>query len=213
MKKIIVTFISFILVFSLFSCGSVPESQQTEIKLELEETKSQLKEMKSELEKTKLELEETKSKLVSQPQESQLIKVGDTVPCMCGETFEMYIYTTTYDNGGYSSFLTDDKARLEVSLVLEKENDVNQKNDYYNNRFFKYTYSLNISGTVDPKYAGQVISMFIHVTPTPTLAEVAEPKAIVSEDGTFNLLWTIYTSSTFVEWAPIQISIKGANIK
>ena len=83
------------------------------------------------------------------PETEQTIQVGDTIPGAYGETFEIYVWDEN------SRILTEDKAKVTVNVVLEKENDISNKDDYTSDSFYKYTYTINVSGVVDKKYAGK----------------------------------------------------------
>lgn len=127
------------------------------------------------------------------------IKVGDTVPCAYGETFEMYICDKNH-------VLTDEKVKITVKVILEKENSITEKSDYRDNVFLKYTYSVSISGSIDSSYSGEYVSLtigFLNVGgPVFTVGQ-----GIVSEDGTFNWTQELFSNGAYLEWVPYSFVV------
>ena len=121
-----------------------------------------------------------------------------------GENFEMYIQ----DNK--SKQLTDDIAKCSVKAKLKKENDITNKNDYgYNKGFNRYSYSVTINGTVDAKYAGREVILYIVFIPDYHLAISGSniAKGMVSENGTFNYSYTFNSNAILTEWVPYRVDL------
>ena len=138
------------------------------------------------------------------PETEQTIRVGDTIPGAHGETFEIYVWDEN------SRLLTDDKAKVTVNVVLEKENDINKKADYDGERFYKYSYSVSISGNVDPKYVGKTIYLYLNWIPEYHVSRSTNygEKGMVSEDGTFNYSYTFRSNAVLTEWVPNRVIVK-----
>lgn len=135
------------------------------------------------------------------PETEQKIQVGDTIPGADGETFEIYVWDENL------RLLTDDKAKVTVNVVLEKENDINNKDDYTHDSFCKYTYTINICGVVDKKYAGRTVYLSLCYTPSDSLYYPSSNGGRVHDDGSFNNSWTFSSGEPITEWAPRRFAV------
>ena len=137
------------------------------------------------------------------PETEKTIQIGETIPGTYGETFEIYVCDER------SRLLTDDKAKVTVNVVLEKENNITEKSDYDGSRFRKYSYSVSISGNVDSKYAGKTIYLYLNWIPEYHVSRLnnSGEKGIVSEDGTFNYSYTFHSNAVLTEWVPAQVTV------
>ena len=128
------------------------------------------------------------------------IQTGDTVPSAFGETFEIFIYD------GNSRVLTDDKAKVSVKVILEKENDINNKDDYTDDSFYQYTYALNASGVVDKKYAGKSVYLSLVYVSSGSLY-LPSVSGKVNSDGSYSISGSFRSTAPVTEWTPRQFSI------
>ena len=119
-----------------------------------------------------------------------------------GEDFEMYLQDT-------ESNLTDDIVKCSVKVVLEKKNDITDKSNYDYQGFHQYSYSVNINGTLDSKYAGKEIILYIVFIPEYHLARCGNngAKGVVSENGIFSYSYTFDSNAFLTEWVPYNICL------
>ena len=120
-----------------------------------------------------------------------------------GDTFEMFVYD---DN---RRVLTDDKATISISVILEKENDLSDKTAYSDLGIFsRYSYTVNISGTIDSKYAGKSIMLYLSIMPLGTTWYLDDKvNGIISDTGNFNYSCTITSHKLITEWIPTEVGV------
>ena len=117
-----------------------------------------------------------------------------------GENFEIYLYDRK------SNKLTDDKVKCTVNVVLEKENDLTNKNCYSSGgNFLKYSYSVIVNGTLDTKYAGRRVNLCLNFIPEYQVNRWSDSIIVVSENGTFSFLYTFSSNAILTEWVPTCI--------
>ena len=127
---------------------------------------------------------------------------SETIHGTYGENFTMYI------SDHESKQITNEIAKCSVNVVLEKENDITNKNDYnYSKGFVRYSYSVNISGTIDVKYAGRNVKLYIVFIPEYHLAHNVTEGCIVSQNGTFSYTYTFNSNAILTEWTPFRVEL------
>ena len=129
-----------------------------------------------------------------------------SVPGIYGDTFEMYVYDDE------ANTLTDDKAKISISIVLEKESDISNKNAYSSSgHIAKYSYSIHINGTMDSKYAGKTLDLSLCWLPSyqnTSFGWLGETTCLISETGEFSYTSTYTRNLIFTEYMPTRIAVR-----
>lgn len=137
------------------------------------------------------------TEVIDLPQEAQ-----QTIHGAFGDNFELYLWDSK------SRQLLDDKVRFSIKAVLEKENDITDKNDFvYGDSFLKYSYSVSINGTLDSKYTGRRVFLYLQFIPEYSNTRCSE-SMVVSENGTISGSYVFYSNAIFTEWVPYSVRME-----
>lgn len=99
------------------------------------------------------------------------------------------------------------KARISVNVVMEKQFDLNNINDYDGEIYRKYKYTVSITGNLDSVHKGRTIFLYLNFVSEYHVARFngVDEKGIVSENGEFSYSYDFTSNAILTEWIPYRV--------
>ena len=128
-----------------------------------------------------------------------IFEVGRSVTGTCGNDFEMFIFD--------GNTLLDEKANFSIKVIMEKELDITDKNNYDDGIYKKYSYKVEITGKANSKFSTKAI--FVHLEFSPEYIATAGGKTgTIAENGDFSYTYTFKSNAILTEWTPYRVTIR-----